>query len=196
MFTAEQTSSNTQPRLYEPDGPSSRASRGASGLSRRGLDQIYVGTRDAGVPTVLVVRDTGAEYMPAPQRGAFGWGWPCTGGVRRLAHALLLDLTGRNAPPWVVDKIAACELTQFPRASFSVTGRQILGWIGCRGYSILDWPPAQRSLTPSPIRGTITNALEGKTARTGRWLARTPTPRAAGVIESAESHHAVSRRSP
>jgi hypothetical protein len=36
--------------------------------------------------------------MPAAQRGAFSWGWPFTGGTRRLTHALLLDLTGRNAP--------------------------------------------------------------------------------------------------
>ncbi len=151
MITAEQTSSNTQPHLYEPDGRSSRASRSASGLSRRSLEQIYVGKREAGVPTVLVVRETGGEYMPTPERGAFSWGWPSTGGARRLAHALLLDLTGRNAPPWVADRIAARELAHLPRAAFAVTGRQILGWIGSDGYSILDWPPARRSRTPGPI---------------------------------------------
>jgi hypothetical protein len=176
MFTAQQTSEDTDPYLYEPDGSSSRASRGHSGLSRRGLDQIYVGKREAGVPTVLVVRETGAEYMPAAQRGAFSWGWPCTGGTRRLAHALLLDLTGRNAPPWVVDKIAAREVTQLPRASFSVTGRQILGWIGSCGDSILDWPPAQRSFTRSPIRSTASDALEGNIDRRVRWRARSPDP--------------------
>ncbi|MGO9902480.1 MAG: hypothetical protein ACLP0J_22975 [Solirubrobacteraceae bacterium] len=154
MFTAQQTSSNTQPHLYEPNGRSSRATRGVSGLSRRGLEQIYVGKREAGVPTVLVVRDTGGEYMPTPERGAFSWGWPSTGGARRLAHALLLDLTGRNAPPWVADEIAARELAHLPRAAFAVTGRQILGWIGSYGYSISDWPPARRSRTPAPIHST------------------------------------------
>ncbi len=175
MFTAEQTSKST-PRLYDPDGPSSRASRGASGLSRRGLEQIYVGKREAGVPAVLVVRETGAEYIPAPPRGAFSWGRPCTGGARRLAHALLLDLTGRNAPPWVVDKIAARELTQLPRASFSVTGRQILGWIGSCGYSILDWPPAHCAFMPSPIRDTPSDAYETRIDRRIRWRARSPAP--------------------
>ncbi len=172
MFTAQQTSKDTDPYLYEPDSATSRASRGHSGLSRRGLDQIYVGKREAGVPTVLVVRGTGAEYMPAAHRGAFSWGWPCTGGTRRLAHALLLDLTGRNAPPWVVDTIAARELTQLPRASFSVTGRQILGWIGSCGYSILDWPSAQRSRTPSPTRSTASDARRWSRPRALRDVPR------------------------
>jgi hypothetical protein len=81
MFRAEQMSSNAQPYACEPDGLSPRASRGVAGLSRRGLDQIYVGKRQAGVPTVLVVRETGAEYMPAPERGAYSWGGPSTGGA-------------------------------------------------------------------------------------------------------------------
>ncbi|MGO9971485.1 MAG: hypothetical protein ACLP01_01375 [Solirubrobacteraceae bacterium] len=165
MFTTEQISRNAQPPASERDGLSARATTGAGGLSRRGLDQIYVGKREAGVPTVLVVRDTGAEYMPAPERGTFGWGWPSTGGARRLAHALLRDLTGRNAPPWVADKIAARELAQLERAAFSITGRQILGWIGFYGYSISEWPPAQRSLTPSPINGTTRDAPDGAITR-------------------------------
>ncbi|MGO9750771.1 MAG: hypothetical protein ACLP8S_32265 [Solirubrobacteraceae bacterium] len=168
MFTAAHASRDADPHVGERDGLSSRASTGISGLSRRRLDQIYVGKRQAGVPTVLVVRDTGAEYMPAPERGAFGWGWPSTGGARRLAHALLLDLTGRNAPPWVADKIAARELGQLPRAAFSITGRQILGWIGFYGYSISEWPPAQRSLTPSPIHGTTRDAPDDAIARKAR----------------------------
>ena len=154
MFTAQQTSRNAQPPVRDSGALDSRASgngRGngnASGLSRRGLDQIYVGKREAGVPTVLVVRHTGAEYLPTPERGSFSWGWPATGGGRRLAHALLLDLTGRNAPPWVVDRLAGRELAQLPRAAFSVTGRQILGWIGSYGYSILDWPQAHVDRSP------------------------------------------------
>ncbi len=164
MVTAEQKSRNAQPPTSERAGLSPGASTGASGLSRRGLDQIYVGKREAGVPTVLVVRDTGAEYLPAPERGGFGWGWPSTGGARRLAHALLRDLTARNAPPWVADKIAARELAQLPRAAFSITGRQILGGIGFYGYSISEWPPAQRSLTPSPINGTTCDAPDGTIA--------------------------------
>lgn len=178
MFRAEQTSRDAHGHVCERDGLNSRASRDSSGLSRSALDQIYVGKREAGVPAVLVVRETGAEYIPAPARGLFSWGFPSTGGARRLAHALLLDLTGRNAPPWVADKIAARELARLPRSTFSVTGRQILGWIGSYGYSILDWPPASSPVgiaahdAPGgtvPPRRVDGSAKLGSHAQAGLW---------------------------
>jgi hypothetical protein len=111
------------------------------------VDQVYHGTRDGGVPTVVVMRDSGDQQSLASPYGAFSWGWPSTGGARRLAHALLLDLTGRDAPHWVLDTLAARELPRLPRAAFAITGRQILGWVESHGYSISDWRVAQQSLT-------------------------------------------------
>ncbi|MGO9753444.1 MAG: hypothetical protein ACLP8S_12480, partial [Solirubrobacteraceae bacterium] len=97
---------------------------------------------------------------------------------------------------WVADKIAAREIAQLPRAAFSVTGRQILGWIGFYGYAISDWPPARRSLTTSPPHGTSSDTREGPTDRRLRWGgARLGSHARAGVWKG-PTPTGVSRASP
>ncbi len=159
MLPAKQTRSAERQASEQGSGRPAEGIR-ALRLSRRSLDQTYVGRRDSGVPTVLVVRATGGEVVLAAPGGVFSWGWPSTAGARRLAHALLLDLTGREAPLWVLDRLAARELAHLSHAAFSLTGRQILGWVdGHDSDSMSDWPPARRPSTAVPILGAPRDAL-------------------------------------
>jgi hypothetical protein len=105
-------------------------------------DRLYVGEREAGHPVILVVGAEGAESMFAPALGGFDWGWPSMGATRRLARALLLDVTGREPPGGIRDALATEELAHFPWAGFSLTGRQLLDWIESRGDAVVDWPAA------------------------------------------------------
>ncbi len=106
----------------------------------RGPDRLYVGEREAGHPVILIVGAEGAESLFAPALGGFDWGWPSMGATRRLARALLLDVTGREPPAGIRDALATEELAHFPWAGFSLTGRQLLDWIESRGHAIADWP--------------------------------------------------------
>jgi len=63
------------------------------------LDRIYHGERDAGHPMMLVIDENGNESPLARARGGFDWGWPSMNGTRRLARALMMDVTGREPPP-------------------------------------------------------------------------------------------------
>ena len=130
------------------------------GPSPRKLRHIYVGGREAGHPVMLVVRENATERLRATTPGGFDWGWPS--GAKRLAHALLLDLTGRDPPPEIHDTLATEELAHLPWAAFSLTGRELLGWIESRGYTIADWPLANSSsascrtpCAPPPARATL-----------------------------------------
>ena len=140
MFTQDAPSTD-KPR------PSERDDRRAEGPARTGgpspakLRQIYVGGTEAGHPVILVVRESGTERLHAPT-GGFDWGWPGIRGGRRLAHATLLDLTGREPPPLILDTLATEELAHLPWTAFSLTGQQLLAWIESRGCTITDWPPA------------------------------------------------------
>jgi hypothetical protein len=111
---------------------------------------------------MLVVTDDGTESEFAPASGWFDWGWPSLGPTRRLARALLLDVTGREPPTEARDALATEELAHFPWAAFSLSAGELRGWIEARGYSIGDWPqvdqtpgrdqwpgsrPAERTLT-------------------------------------------------
>jgi hypothetical protein len=134
--------------MFTQDTLSTEEQRGPArmgGPSPGKLRDIYVGGREAGHPVMLVVRDHGTERLPGPTPGGFDWGWPSMGGARRLAHALLLDLTGHDPPPWIRDTLATEMLAHLPWAAFSLTGRELLGWIESRGYTIADWPLANSS---------------------------------------------------
>jgi hypothetical protein len=134
------------------------APTGADGVSPSKLDQIYIGERDAGHPVMFVVGRDGIERTFAPALGGFDWGWPSMGGTRRLARALLLDLTSREPPAGLRDAFATEELAHFPWGGFRVTGEELLGWIESRGHTVTDWPVADASfarhiVTDWPVAG-------------------------------------------
>ena len=144
--------------------------------STRKLREIYVGQREVGRPTVLVVRDTGigTEVLP---RGAFDWGWPALGGATRLANALLLDLTGRTPPEPIRDRLAVDLITHLPWRSFSLTGADLLAWTDTHGYEITDWPAATTAVTPTPTaRPKRETAQRNRGRRALRRGARRRTP--------------------
>ena len=114
------------------------------------LDRIYHGERDAGHPMMLVIDENGNESPLARARGGFDWGWPSMNGTRRLARALMMDVTGREPPPGVRDAFATEELSHFPWGSFSVSGRDLLEWIDSRGYELAAWPLADYTPVISP----------------------------------------------
>jgi len=147
MDTLSTTNSGAYDRTGERTG--NRAARRMRGPARTAgpsparLRQIYVGEREVGHPTMLVVREKDTERLNTA--GGFDWGWPSIGGARRLAHTLLLDLTDREPPPWVCDALATDQLTHLPWTTFSLTGRELLEWIKSQGYRIEDWPLAGTS---------------------------------------------------
>jgi hypothetical protein len=141
MFT-QATLSAEDPRARTIHDTVDRGPARTGGSSPSEFRQIYVGRREAGHPVVDVLRQNGTERLSPPTRGGFDWGWPGIGGARRLAQALLLDLSGRNPPPWIRDALATDKLTHLPWAAFSLTGRELLRWIESRGYAISDWPLA------------------------------------------------------
>jgi hypothetical protein len=141
MFIQDAPSTD-EPRASERDDRRARGPARAGGPSPAKLRQIYLGAREAGHPMMLVVQENGTEHLHAPTAGGFDWGWPSLGGARRLAHAMLLDLTGRVPPPWILDTLAAEELAHLPWTAFTLTGQQLLAWIESRGCAIADWPPA------------------------------------------------------
>jgi hypothetical protein len=96
------------------------------------LDQVYIGRREAGHPVMLVVGEDGTESAFASKSGLFDWGWPSMRAIKRLAAALLLDVTGREPPAGLRDAFATEELAHFPWAQFSITGRELLEWIAAR----------------------------------------------------------------
>jgi hypothetical protein len=137
-----QATASTEHQVFEREQRLAQA--GANSLGE--LDQIYLGKREAGRPVMLVVGEDCTERMFAPALGGFDWGWP-SGATRRLARALLLDVTGREPPAGVRDALATEQLAHFPWATFSLTRGELLGWIESRGYTIADWPAT--SSTPS-----------------------------------------------
>jgi hypothetical protein len=137
MFT-QATAKTDYRRAFEREQGPARA--GAASPST--LDQIYTGKREAGHPVMFVVGGDGTERMFAPALGWFDWGWPSMGPTRRLARALLLDVTGREPPPGIRDALLTEVLAHFPWAGFSISGRELVAWIESRGQTIADWPAA------------------------------------------------------
>jgi hypothetical protein len=164
MFT-QATPSAEDPQVRTIQDTLGRGPARTGGPSPSEFRHIYVGRRETGHPVVDVLRQNGAERLRPPTRGGFDWGWPGIGGARRLAHALLLDLTGRNPPPWIRDTLATDKLAHLPWAAFSLTGRELLGWIEARGYTISDWPPANPTLACELARASLTSRGSPRTRR-------------------------------
>ncbi|HYB31710.1 MAG TPA: hypothetical protein VEF89_34325, partial [Solirubrobacteraceae bacterium] len=112
---------------------------------------------------VFVVRATGTERLVPPGSGHFYWGWRSSSGSRRLALALLLDLTGRVPPTGVCDEIAAEHVAHLPWPAFAITGHQILAWIESHDHTISDWPPAT-PLTTANLSTRRVTAVRGMLA--------------------------------
>ena len=139
MFSQDTAGIEQPPGVERTDACVRRRGR-AGAVSPAQLGRVYIGERDPGHPVMLVVGDDGTERLFAPALGEFDWGWPSMGGTRRLAQALLLDVTGREPPPGLRDALATEELAHFPWGAFSLTGRELIGWIEARGHTIADWP--------------------------------------------------------
>jgi hypothetical protein len=114
------------------------------------LDRFYRGERGIGDPIVLVTDGDGTESMLAPAFDGFDWGWSGMD-TRRLARALLIDVTGREPPAWARDAFATEELAHFDWRSFLITGRDLLEWIEYRGYELADWPPVNSTPSIGPV---------------------------------------------
>jgi len=114
------------------------------------LERIYRGERGIGDPIVLVTEDDGSESALASAFDGFDWG--CSGvDTRRLARALLIDVTGREPPAWVRDAFATEELAHFEWRSFLITGRDLLEWIEYHGYKLADWPLVDSTPAMGPV---------------------------------------------
>jgi hypothetical protein len=165
----------------EDDDRRARTTAGRITPSDLQLRQIYVGDRDGGHSAVFVVRDTGTERLVSPGSSHFYWGWRSSSGSRRLALALLLDLTGRVPPTRVCDEIAAEHVARLPWPAFAITGHQILAWIESHDYTISDWPPAT-SLTAASLIPRGVTAVRGMLTGPRRGLL--PPPLANGLGDS------------
>lgn len=126
---------------------------GTAEASGRRRGRIYLGQRDAGRPSIVVLAEDGSERPLAPALGWFDWGWPSMDATRRLARALLLDATGCEPPTGVRDALLAEELAHFPWQSFVLRAEDLLAWIEARGHHVGDWPPAGAALGSGvPVR--------------------------------------------
>jgi hypothetical protein len=96
------------------------------------IERTYVGEREMGHPVMLVIEEDGSEHSFAPSLGEFDWGWPSLRATRRLARALLLDVTGHEPPEVLCDELAAELLAHLPWGSFSLTARDVRGWLELR----------------------------------------------------------------
>jgi hypothetical protein len=146
------------------------------------LDQIYIGEREAGHPVMRVLVEDGAESPFAPASGWFDWGWPSLSATKRLARALLAEVTGREPPAAVSDAFATEELAHFPWAAFSLTGRELLGWVEARGETVADWPEAtpttrvrSEAPAPPPARDRVSRRRSAAARVSRSWVpARAP----------------------
>jgi hypothetical protein len=104
-------------------------------------NKVYLGRRLAGDPTVLVLSEHGVAPLLGAGPSRFDWGWACPGS-RRLAEALLADLTGRSAPPAVRDALACEGLAHLRWGAFALSWRELLDWVEDRGYAVGEWAAA------------------------------------------------------
>ena len=149
--------------------------RGGTNSTPTRLERIYRGERGIGNPIVLVIEEDRTESVLAHAFDGFDLGWSGID-TRRLARALLIDVTGREPPAWVRDAFATEELAHFDWRSFLITGRDVLEWIGYHGYEIADWSLADSTPALGPVSSVTSLAshrcafvpLFSRAARTGR----------------------------